>query len=157
MPSLFENFPKTSDGVVNTTIRIDFLNQIKTNTVLFEYVQVKDGQTPEQLAYQVYGDPQLYWIILMINDIDDLYTGWCMSDSQLYNFVSEKYGVQNIYSIHHYETAEGIWTNTVTTHPVSNLTFEQNINELKRKVKLLKKDYVPQVLAELKTQLRKAL
>lgn len=157
MSSIFTNFPKTSEGIPNLTIRIDFIKKIKENAVLFEYVQVKEGQTPEQLAYQIYGDPQLYWILLMVNDIDDLYQGWCMSDSQLYDFVSEKYGVENIYSIHHYENSDGDWTRTVTSNSTSNFTYEQDLNEEKRKVKILKREYIPQVLSELKTELRKSL
>lgn len=155
--SIFANFPKTDSGVVNTTIRIDFFNKIKENNVLYEFVQIKNGQTPEQLAYEIYEDPQLYWIILVVNDIDDLYTGWCMSDEHVFKYTQDKYGLENIYNIHHYEDSNGDWTNSVTTNPISYLTYEQNLNEDKRKIKILKKEYIPQVLAELKSELRKTL
>lgn len=157
MSSIFTNFPKTADGVINLAIRIDFVKKIKENTVLYEYTQVKNGQTPEQIAYEYYNDPQLYWIILMINDISDLYTGWCMSDDQLYQYVVDKYGAENIYEVHHYETDDGDWTSTITTNPISYFTYEQLLNEDKRKIKLLKNDYVSQALSELSIELRKTV
>jgi len=154
MTGIFSQYPKIND-VVNIAIRVDFVNRIKSNFVLFEYNHIKNEQTPEQMAYEIYGDPQLYWIILMVNDIDDLYTGWCMSDDQIYQYTSNKYGVENIYSIHHYEDSDGDWTSSVTTSPVSNLSYEQTLNENKRKIKIVKKDYISQILSELKIELRK--
>ena len=58
------------------------------------YIQVADirqGEKPEHLAKRLYGDPHLYWIFFLLNDIVDPLTQWYMDSESLDDFVEEKY------------------------------------------------------------------
>lgn len=154
--SLFPNTTRNDQVITDLTVRIEFVNRIKNNTTLFEHVQVSDGETPEILAYRYYKNAGLHWIIMLINDIAQ-YSDWIMSDSLLLEYVKEKYGEDNIYATHHIEDSNGDWTNNSgpTTYPVTNFGYEQQLNEEKRKIKIIKKDYIPQILEEYKNELYK--
>lgn len=166
MTEYFSAFPKINyDGetVKDITIRLDFLNKIKGNISLFEHVQVIASQKPEDLALIHYGDTNLYWIILFMNDIIDPYYDWLLTEDQLVNFIKTKYGVESVYAVHHYETTsfsdlgEGIIQNGTEPFvtPISNFTFESRINDAKRKIKILKRQYIKQVIDEYKSELRR--
>jgi len=154
----FSNFPKLNyfgRDLTDTNIRLDFLSKIKSNIALFEYTDVIDGERPEDIAFLVYGDAGLYWIILYLNErlsVDD----WVMTSNQLENYIEQKYGINKIYAIHHYETTssselgKGVWVNSGTPFSVAitNFDYENQLNEQKRKIKLIKPRYIQQVLAE---------
>lgn len=164
----FSAFPLTTnlDGqqIKNITYRIDFINRIKENISLFQFVNIQTGQRPEDVAYQYYQDMTLYWIVLWLNDIIDPYYDWLLTDSQLYAYVQNKYGVENVNAVNHYETTAshplgaGVWvdqTNTPNT-AISNLSYEQTINEGKRKIKIVKPVYIRQILDEYQQELNSA-
>ena len=46
----------------------------------FEAYSVKDGETAHGLAHQLYGDPKLDWVILVVNNVIDVYEGWPKSE-----------------------------------------------------------------------------
>ena len=83
--SYFSMFPELQydakgNGVVNLQKdifrrvkgKVSPLNQI---TVNFDYYNVQDAETPEMIAHKFYGDSELHWTILVVNDIVDYYTG----------------------------------------------------------------------------------
>ena len=37
---------------------------------------VPEGETPEQVANRIYDDPNLHWVIMIINDMSDIYEQW---------------------------------------------------------------------------------
>ena len=43
--------------------------KVKTNSLLFDTYKVREGETPEMIADKLYDDPELHWVILLINDI----------------------------------------------------------------------------------------
>ena len=43
---------------------------------LFENYSIEDNETPERLAYKLYLDSHLDWVILLVNNIVDVYEGW---------------------------------------------------------------------------------
>ena len=78
----------------------------REDTLYYEYV-IKDGQRPDQIAYQEYGDEKYYWIILQVNEIYDYYNQWPMNYNDLYNWTVDKYGsAEAANAVHHYETVE---------------------------------------------------
>jgi len=87
--------------MINITKRVRFRSYIKENFVNFDFYDVKSGETPEYIANEFYGDPQLHWIILHTNDIIDYYNDWPMTVPQFERYVRSKY--DDIDAIHHYE------------------------------------------------------
>ena len=84
----FANFPvipydSVGNGdyklVTNLLKRVAVRAKVKTNTALFDTYNVKEGQTPEMIADKLYGDPNLHWIVMYVNNITDRYHQWPMT------------------------------------------------------------------------------
>lgn len=166
MAAYFSNFPQieyNSRIVKDITIRIDALTKIKDNVVLFQQYNISSQERPEDIAFKFYGDADLYWIILYVNEIIDPYYDWPLTDKRLYDHVVLNYGVENVTATHHYETTDDheLGTGIIVSQtepfstPISNYTHEETINESKRKIKILKRNYIQQVLTEYKNELSK--
>ena len=74
----FESFPTVEytnvlNGdkriVTNILKRISAREAVKKNLAVFRKYTVKSSDSPESLAYDLYGDTELHWVILLTNDI----------------------------------------------------------------------------------------
>ena len=80
----------------------DSINSIFSSST--KYI-VKSGQTPDQIAYELLGDTEHYWTILLINNITDTQTQWPFDDYELDKIIEDRYG--NLADkIRHWETKE---------------------------------------------------
>ena len=165
----FEAFPTINYDVVGLknykTIR-DILTRVKVrdkllgNHTAFEQYDIKDGETPEKIAFDKYGNVQLHWIVLYFNDIVDPFYEWPLTVRDFDKWIIDKYTNPN--AAHHYEVAQssGVTTKKVKVESsvvgstaVSNYDYEQTIQDKKKQIKLLKAQYVPQVVNEFNTAL----
>ena len=64
------------------------------NNSYFELYDIYDGETPEELAYRYYGNQDLHWLVLLVNDIQDPRFEWPLSSDDLYKQVVSKYGTE---------------------------------------------------------------
>ena len=162
----FSKFPKMLydiDGNGNLKIVTDLLRRVKVRSSirdslsLFDKYDVQNGETPESIAYKVYGDTEYHYIILMLNNITDRYYGWPLSDYSFEVYVKNKY--TNPGGIHHYEidqssgttTANGpgdytykieVNSDTAGAQSVSNYEYEQRLQDEKRQIKILNPKYL---------------
>ena len=90
--------------VTNLLRRVGMRAKLKSNTLLYDTYDVKEGETPEMIAHKLYGDAQLHWVILLINDITDRYHQWPMTGGQFLDYLNDKY--TNPDGIHHYESTQ---------------------------------------------------
>ena len=76
--SFFNRFPLLAYDVANNDnykLLPDILRRVKMRTslrsskFLFDTYDVKDGETPETIAYKWFGDAELHWVILMTNNV----------------------------------------------------------------------------------------
>ena len=104
----FDNFPTIpydAEGngkfkdVKNLLRRVGIRAKVKANTLLFDTYDVRNGETPESLAFKLYGDAELHWVIMLLNDVTDRYHDWPMSEAQFLQFINEKY--DNVDAVHH--------------------------------------------------------
>ena len=108
--SSFPVIPYDSKGdysfkeVSNLLRRIGLRASVRTNILIYDTYDVKEGETPEIIAHKLYGDPELHWIVLMVNNVTDRYHDWPMSTPQFLAFVRDKYS--NPDATHHYEIAQ---------------------------------------------------
>ena len=163
----FENFPVIpydSSGelkfkaVTNLLRRVALRSNVRAQTLLFDTYEVKEGETPEMIAGKLYDDPELHWIILMINNVTDRYHQWPMTVPQFLEFINDKYDNPN--GIHHYEISQTSGDSTLkidigpsnadypTATAVTNLEYEQAEQDKKRKIILIDPVYVPQIVDE---------
>ena len=106
----FNNFPTIpydSKGtgefkdVKNLLRRVGIRAKVKSNTMLYDTYDVKNGETPESIAFKLYDDAELHWVVMLVNNITDRFHDWPLSEAQFLNFVNDKYSNPN--AIHHYE------------------------------------------------------
>lgn len=77
-------------------------NVFAEDTLYYEY-NVNNGERPEQISFNEYGDERFYWTILQINDITDFWSQWPLDQVELETFINNKYGNQAD-EISHYVT-----------------------------------------------------
>ena len=163
----FENFPLTiydsvGDGnyklVTNLLKRVTIRSQIKSNTALYDTYDVKEGETPEMIAHKLYDDPELHWVILLLNNITDRYHQWPMNNNQFLAYLKDKY--DDVAATHHYEISQVSGDTSIkidigtdnTDYPtasiVTNAEHEEDLQNKIRKIKLLDPSYVEDFVTE---------
>lgn len=158
----FEKFPitfyslddlKTVQLVRNIFLRLSINQNIKDNLSLFDEYDVLDGETPELVAFRFYKNTQFHWLILHMNEILDPRFDFPLSQLNLVKYCQSKY--TNIYGIHHYINSSGYIVNStqVGATSVSNYDYEESLNESKRRIKILKPQYVEAVNREFNNKL----
>jgi len=121
---------------------------------------------PEQISYEIYGDTQYWWVILLANNIINVDVEWSKKSDELENYISKKYINPN--AIAHYKTKEIkdsnnrivlpegliVQSNYTSTHdnitysgdsvrtPVTYTELEIEKNEQKKSIKILKKSAI---------------
>ena len=172
----FKNFPTIpydSQGngkfkdVKNLLRRIGLRSKIKSNASLFDTYDVKNGEPPESIAFKLYGDSELHWIIMLMNDITDRYHDWPMSEAQFLQFVNDKYS--NPDGTHHYEISQSSGdtskkinigtdnTDYPTATLITNFEHEQEEQDKKRKIRLLDPSYTDQFIEEFKLLMNESI
>lgn len=176
--SFFQNFPTIpydAEGngnvkdVTNLLRRVAVRSKIEDNTALFDTYDVREGDTPESLAYKLYGDINLHWVILLFNKIKDVYHDWPMRQNQFNKYLEDKYGTTGLNAVHHYEIAQtsGHTTTKIdvgldnTLYPsataVTNLQYEERLQDEKRRIKLLDPRYVDAFVTEFNEKIKETV
>ena len=92
--------------VKNIFKRAKLRSDIKFGITMFERYQVEENMRPEAIANKIYRDPELDWVILLVNNITNVRDQWPLSNNDLYNYMLDKYGQTGLTDAHHYETVE---------------------------------------------------
>lgn len=166
---LFSKIPTTPYNqftLLNILSKITPLREnFKKLYVYYDY-QIKDGERPDTIAYDYYGSSTYAWLVMIVNDMYDVYNQWPRTYREFYDYLKRKYGyVYELKSeIHHYvyegiegDTSEEIKRknylmtpetfNSLTPIqrsgwvPVSVYDWENDLNESKRTIKLLSNKY----------------
>ena len=74
----------------------------------FEKYKIKGNDRPDNVAFEVYQDSTLDWLVLLCNNIVNIQTEWPLTQDAFDRYVLNKYKDYNaLYNgIHHYETSE---------------------------------------------------
>ena len=172
MPSYFSYFPQiyydaVGDGnfkiVTNILRRVKVKQGLKEVGAFFDEYDVDSEMTPEIVSEQVYGNQKYYWIILLFNEIKDRYYDWPLTALQFETYVNDKY--DDINGIHHYEITQesGPTTSIDDSHKiqvnstvsgataVTNYEYEERLQNKKRRIRLLKPEFLELFVEEFKT------
>ena len=144
-------------------LRDDIFNDV----VSFTKYSVQGDERPDQVAFDIYGDSGLDWVVLTTNNIIHVRDEWPMGNQDFLTYLNEKYTDQELSNIHHYETKiirdsngnliqpAGIHVEsdhsitfvdngvTRTESQVTSFTFlehETNLNDAKRNINILKRE-----------------
>jgi len=148
--------------VTNLLRRVGMRAKLKSNTLLYDTYDVKEGETPEMIAHKLYGDTELHWVILIINDITDRYHQWPMTGGQFLDYLNDKY--TNPDGIHHYESTQTSGDTKVKIEvfnevdddaytgltPITNREYEENEQDKRRQIRLVDPSFTEQFVDEFK-------
>lgn len=175
MANLLKLLPKvehTSVTLSNLLVKVAVVKQhLDKFTVYYPY-SVKEGERPDTIAYDYYGNSEYAWLILLVNGIVDPYLQWPLDTNTFHEHLRVKYGIlwETKNMIHHYhytgtndDSMVGYidYPMTVQTYnstpidqrigwtPVYVYDYELSLNDQKRSIKLLSNQYLKQVDREL--------
>ena len=145
----------------------------------FTKYKIIGNERPDNVAEKIYDDPTLDWVILLSNNMINIQTECPMSENSYRNFLIDKYGNdENIGATHHYECTgvknskgvdivpEGLTIDqdfsityldpdvgsvTVSniSQSISNLEYENKIEDAKRNIFILKPIYLNTIFNDL--------
>ena len=134
----------------------------------FSQYTIKNNQRPDQVALEIYGDMDLDWVVLLTNNIINVYDEWPMSEDELERYIDSEYD-EDADSIHHWVTQKILdsrgrtlvkegrvvsenWSYTrpdgtaipkdQIVRPISVYDHESQQNDYKRNIYLLRKEYI---------------
>ena len=153
----FDKFPQivySLDGGVSGFAVTDIFRRVKAETqrlltaAAYDEYDIKDGETPEILAHKFYNNADLHWIILIANDIIDPRWDWPLSQAQLRAYITDKYGSGHEYDTKYYVTNDDAALVVHSSYagsklPVTNTDYEEQVNDAKRTIKILKTQFLP--------------
>lgn len=89
----------------NIFFRFKIIDALRNNILIYYDYYVKDGETPEIIAYKYYKDVEKHWLVMMANNIVDPQFDWPLSYDDFQNFIANKYGSfeQALEQFHHYQ------------------------------------------------------
>ena len=113
---------KISDYITvkNLFKRVFLREDIYQNLTFFSKYSIKGEDRPDNVAYKLYDDSELDWIILMANNIINITNEWPLGQADFNRYLLEKYDddYDKIYNgIHHYETIEVKDSNDIVIVP----------------------------------------
>jgi len=184
----FEYVSRLPDAQISDYITVKNLfkkgklrEDIFQDLTFFTKYQIQGNDRPDNVAFEVYEDAKLDWIVLLSNNIINIQTEWPLPQQQFDNYLLDKYGDYNtLYNgIHHYETVEiknsqgvvivpaGLQvesnysvsyydfntdlqvTENNIVEPVTNLVYEERLEDAKRNIFLLKPRLVSVIFNDL--------
>tara|TARA_R100001369_G_scaffold72381_1_gene100420 strand:+ start:257 stop:784 length:528 start_codon:yes stop_codon:yes gene_type:complete len=168
----FPTIPYDSTGtgkfkdVKNLLRRVGLRQKVKVNTMFFDTYDVKNGETPESIAFKLYDNAELHWVVMLVNNITDRFHDWPMTEAQFLNFINDKYS--NPDAVHHYEIEQESGDTSIkinigidnTDYPtatlITNYEHEQEVQDNKRKIRLLDPSFLDDFVDEFKLLIKES-
>jgi len=178
--SFLPNKNSSQDYVIakNLFRRVKLRDDLYNVFTIFDKYQITDGARPDTVADEMYGSPQLDWVVLVTANITNVRDQWPLSDYQLYNYAENKYG-NDLTKIRFYETTKVVDSSNrlilpagkvvdstftipdpsnglATLNPVvgvSNYEYEVEKNNKKREIYVLRPSYLQQFLNDMRREM----
>ena len=163
------NIGQTVD-LTNIIRRFKVKSSLFTDTRAYNEYSIQAGERPDIVADKFYDDPSYAWLILLFNEIDDPIFGWPLFNKEFDDYIIGKYGSISSAqgTVHEYRkvlteklvkfdgTIIGKRTVTIdlTTYntlgesvreSISKYDYEEELNDKKAEIKILKPRYVSEV------------
>ena len=106
-PLLHKNSSRDFLLIKNIFRRTKLYDFLENSVSLLEKFTIGDGDRPDTIAAQMYGDSSLDYIIVLIAGITNIVDEWPLQDYQVYDYALQKYGSEEkMNEIRYYETLE---------------------------------------------------
>jgi len=125
-PQIYYDFPKAnSDNVLqiltDITTNVRVRKEVLENITIYDEYDIQEGETPEMIAEKVYGNPELHWVIMLVNQRYNYLDDFPLTNLELAQLCIDNYGENKIYNIHHYEK------NGIVSEAIASLKFPTNV------------------------------
>ena len=147
------------------------------NVAAFYKYTVEGDDRPDNVAFKVYENQNLDWMVLIANNIINIRDEWPMSQYDFQRYLDNKYDPIQLSEIHHYETTEiknsqgqlllqdgltvdadftysysedGSIENINSVTSVSYFQHEVDKNEAKRSIYLVRPEYVSIIINDMR-------
>ena len=180
MSEFFSHYPKTAYNITGEKeptklkVAIDIMNRTKIKDVLMNDIvqflpySIPENERPDVTADKFYGSPKFTWLLFAVNEIHDPIWDWPLGTREFNSYIQNKYGSISAASqgIHHYEITQQSGDTKVkinigadnTDHSgataVSNYEYEEELQNQKRRIKIINSVYIPSIMAEFETRLK---
>lgn len=159
--------------LTNITQRFKIRNTLKSFSAIYYDYLVQDTDRPDLVAFKYYGDETLDWVLFLINDIIDPYYDWPMDQRTFNNYMKSLYGSvdsakSTVFEYRKILNEQGhlidgtvlpkrtvvIDTNTYNSLPptsreiIYGYNYYEEINDLKRRIRILDKNFIGLVTRE---------
>ena len=151
----------TKRDVVDVTARTAFVKEYKENANLHIEYTVRDGERPEHIAHRLYDDINLYWVVMLFNEIHDIWNDWPVSETCFIDYIKRKYPNESYNNVKLYYST---LTNTIidkpdvvdaeTVIPITYYEYERTVNEMKRNIILPIPSEISNIVKYQRQQLR---
>ena len=176
-PSFLPNKKSSLDyiRVKNVFRRVKVRDDLFNNFVIFQKYEIPEGARPDNVSEELFGTPNLDWVVLTVAGILNVRNEWPLSNRDLYNYANNKYS-NSLNSTRFFETTEVKDSNgrlilpkgkvvdseftipnptnpSATLNPVvgiSNFIYETRINEEKRNINVLREEYLSEFLDDMR-------
>ena len=105
-PLSHKNSSKDSIIVKNLFRKAKLKEWLSDSVTVFNKSYISDGARPDTIAEELYGDANLDYVVVLCARITNITDQWPLSSKDLYNYSVDKYGIEGLNEIHHYETIE---------------------------------------------------
>ena len=106
-PLLHKNSSTDYIIIKNIFRRTKLFDYLKDSVSILNKYVIGIGDRPDTVAEELYGDPSLDYVVLLVAGITNITHEWPLYDYQVYNYALEKYGSETeMNANHHYETFE---------------------------------------------------
>jgi len=95
MYTFFSNFPSITYNdslAVNIIAKVKFNDVVKRIAAVYYPYTILDGERPDMIASNYYGDSRYSWLIYLANDIVDPYYEWPLTGTEFNEYIVKKYG-----------------------------------------------------------------
>ena len=166
--------------VKNLFRRAKLADDIFGDVSYFTKYKIIGDERPDNVAYKIYGDASLDWLVLLANNVINQTDEWPLPQQSMYNYMIDKY--QNdaaLGEIHHYESKE-FQVNDVTivraglrvskafqieyynvqskryeispilSLPITNYEYEHRKENDKRNIFILKAEFAPIIMDDMR-------
>ena len=93
--------------VKNLFKRGKLADDIFANLSFFTKYQIEGDDRPDNVAYKVYSDSTVDWVVLLSNNYINIQSEWPLLQNDFDRYLLDKYGTyEKLNAVHHYETSE---------------------------------------------------
>tara|TARA_B100000965_G_C19577016_1_gene751779 strand:- start:64 stop:729 length:666 start_codon:yes stop_codon:yes gene_type:complete len=110
----FQYVSRLPDATISDYINVKNLfkrgklkENVASDATLFTKYKVEGDDRPDNVAFKVYNNENLDWLVMVCNNIMNLQSEWPLLQAEFDRHLIDTYGTyENLNSIHHYETIE---------------------------------------------------